>query len=503
MQNNKFLAAFVALLGTLFACGGPDRPHTKRSPQSHRPAVFLGLASASLLCLAYLCSTLAAKFGPLAGAVPLLVLLTLPMAFGAGASAKLGLTLTTSQVLLDVVGSFRKWFPALSMLGTEFRGSPLKLDQTYIAHIAGMPTASTFDRAQGGYKNGANSARGLLQDVPVLVNGHPTCPLLWMHLDQIKDSKNDYQEAISNAGYILAKGAADQGVFAKLTHRYFTLEVISAVADFDYDVVQALVTTGNDNGQLPTGRILFVNSAVANVLAVDPRMISKDYAGQQMDGNAYRQWRNVGGFALIQEYPDLSSNNGANLGAAITGVAATDVITSTAHGLATGDPFVFSAIAGGAGLVISTRYFAIRIDADTFKLAATRALAVAGTALNFTTDITSGTGKITENLIAFSADKRAVAFLAGLPDGMQADICEVLGIPRTMVFETIQDPASKMSMAAAKWQEGGTGDAYFVPTFVYGTNAGKQGAATTSLAAAANAAGTGLDYAGIRVTTGA
>jgi hypothetical protein len=414
----------------------------------------------------------------------------------------LGVTLTTSQVLLDVIGAFRRWFPGLAMLGTDFRAKPLKLNQTYIAHIASLPVASTFDRSQGGYKNGAQSARGLLADVPVFVDGHPTCPLRWEHLDQIKDQKNEYGEVVSNTGFVIAKGASDTGVFAKMTTRFFSREVISTVANADYDWLQDLVTAGNAAGQLPTGRVLFVNSAVANILAVDPRMISKDYAGQQLDGNAYRQWRNVGGFALIQEYPDLPSNNGPVL-TGITGVAATDIITKVAHGLVTGDPFVFASLGGGAGLAALTKYWVIRLDNDTFKLATTYALAVAGTPINFTTDITSSPGALTENLIAFSADKKAFAFLAGLPDGMQTDICEVLGIPRTMIFESIVDPSSQQAMAAAKWQEGGTGDAYFVPTFVFGTHAGKQGDATTSVLAAAKAADTGCDKAGIRVTSGA
>ncbi len=414
----------------------------------------------------------------------------------------LGVTLTTSQVLIDVIGAFRRWFPGLAMLGTDFRAKPLKLNQTYIAHIASLPTASTFDRALGGYKNGAQDARGLLADVPVFVDNHSTCPLLWKHLDQIKDVKNEYGEVVGNAGFVIAKAASDTGVFAKMTSRFFTREVVSTVANCDYDWLQDLVTAGNAAGQLPTGRVLFVNCAVANILATDPRMISKDYAGQLLDGNAYRQWRNVGGFALIQEYPDLPPNNGPTL-TGITGVAATDVITKVAHGLVTGDPFVFATLGGGAGLAALTKYYVIKIDADTFKLATTYANAIAATAINFTTDITASPAALTENLIAFAADKRAFAFLAGLPDGMQADICEVLGIPRTMIFESIVDPTSSQAMAAAKWQEGGTGDAYFVPTFVFGTHAGKQGDATTSALAAAKLADTGCDKAGIRVTSGA
>lgn len=447
-------------------------------------------------------SLLTAAYGVPVAALVFASLLLTPLGLRADLH-KLGPTLTTSQVLLDVLKSFRKWFPGLGLIGTEFRGTPLKLNQKYIAHIAGLPVASTFDRAQGGYKNGANSARGLLQDVPVTVDGQPTAPLLWQHLDQLKDSKNEYGEVIGNAGYVIAKAAADQGVFAKLTHRFFTREKLFAVADCDYDMLQAVTGQANQQGMLPTGRILFVNTDVANILAVDPRMISKDYAGQLLDGNGYRQWRNVGGYALIQEYPDLALNNGAAL-AGVTATAATDVLAKNDHGLETGDPVVISVIAGGAaGLAINTRYFVIKTSANAFKLAATYANAVAAVPvpIDITSDSEAGhlTLALTENVIAFACDKRAIGFLAGIPEGMQSDICESLGIPRTMVFETLKDPDGSMTMAAAKWQEGGTGDAYFVPTFVFGTHAGKQGDTTTSAAAAANAAGSGCDYAGIRI----
>ena len=66
-------------------------------------------------------------------------------------------------------------------------------------------------------------------------------------------------------------------------------------------------------------------------------------------------------------------------------------------------------------------------------------------------------------------------------------------------------------MAAAKYQEPATGDLIWCPTFIYGTNAGKQGdtavatntAAANAALAAANAAGTAADYAGLRVSSGA
>ena len=419
-------------------------------------------------------------------------------------------TLTTPVLLLDVMQAFRKFFPALGNIGTEFKGTPLKLNNKYYAHIATYGSASTYDTVTG-YANGANTARNGLTDVPVVVDQQPTYPLKWLHLDEIKDIKNQYQKVMDGAGYTLGKKAFDDGVAAKMTSRYFTQENISATADCDYDWLNTLTTALNGKGVMPTGRTLFVNSAVAQTLAADPRMTSKLFAGQLVDGNAYRQWFNVGGFALIQEYPDLPSNNGTALTSA-TATAASDLITATAHGLVTGDPVVLSAIGSGtAGLAINTRYWAIKSDANNIKVATTYANAIAGTQIDITSYGTGITLKLAENLVAFACDGRAFGFMAGVPDGFQSQIATQLGIPPTMLFDNpVRDPLSGLTMGAVKWMEVGTGNLFWCPTFVYGTNAGKQAdtavagnsASANSILAAASLTGAASDYAGLRITTG-
>lgn len=71
----------------------------------------------------------------------------------------------------------------------------------------------------------------------------------------------------------------------------------------------------------------------------------------------------------------------------VTGVAATDVLTSTSHGYTDTTPVVFDALAGGAPLVNGTTYYVRDSTTNTFKVAATSG----GAAINVTTDITSGT----------------------------------------------------------------------------------------------------------------
>lgn len=79
----------------------------------------------------------------------------------------------------------------------------------------------------------------------------------------------------------------------------------------------------------------------------------------------------------------------AEPGKAVTGVAATDIFTSTAHGYLAGEEVKFSSLTGGAGIVAGTSYFVIaaNLAANTFQVSATPG----GAALNFTTDLTAGT----------------------------------------------------------------------------------------------------------------
>lgn len=71
----------------------------------------------------------------------------------------------------------------------------------------------------------------------------------------------------------------------------------------------------------------------------------------------------------------------------ITGLtvpAATDVVTVAGHGLPLGTPVYFSAGAGGTGLAQNTIYYTVPVDANTFKLAASLANALAGTTIDQT-----------------------------------------------------------------------------------------------------------------------
>jgi len=76
---------------------------------------------------------------------------------------------------------------------------------------------------------------------------------------------------------------------------------------------------------------------------------------------------------------------------AINGIdSATDLVTLTGHGFNTGDAITLDGLGGAVGFTAGTTYYAIYNDANTFKLATSASNASAGTAVNITTDNTTG-----------------------------------------------------------------------------------------------------------------
>lgn len=80
----------------------------------------------------------------------------------------------------------------------------------------------------------------------------------------------------------------------------------------------------------------------------------------------------------------------AGAGKSVTGVAATDLFTSAAHGFQIGDEVKFTALTGGAGITQTTQsYYVIAsgLTTDDFRVS----LTPGGATIDFTTDISSGT----------------------------------------------------------------------------------------------------------------
>jgi hypothetical protein len=84
----------------------------------------------------------------------------------------------------------------------------------------------------------------------------------------------------------------------------------------------------------------------------------------------------------------------ADMGACTISIASPGVVTRAAHARSTGDCIELTTTGAlPTGLLANTNYYIIRVDADTFRLAASLADALAGTAIN-TTGTQSGTHSI-------------------------------------------------------------------------------------------------------------
>jgi hypothetical protein len=130
------------------------------------------------------------------------------------------------------------------------------------------------------------------------------------------------------------------------------------------------------------------SAAIQDILAVD----------SWMGANVTQD---PGYFDLNGKFMPTDADVGASL--AVTGVAATDIFTSTAHGYVAGDRVAFTALTGGAGLTTNREYYVIaaNLAANTFQVSATPG----GASVDFTTDVSAGTVRKNGNLLTVRAVK--------------------------------------------------------------------------------------------------
>lgn len=400
-------------------------------------------------------------------------------------------TLTVSEIVLDVLRAFKTRMPALKRMSKDFRTEHLKLNQTYIAKIAGMPSVAAYDADQGGYRNGATDARTLLTDVPVVVDNHKHASLSFAHLDSIKDNAQLYDQLIGNCGYALAKEVT-LDVLGKFNSRNISQQTIATVANSDYDVIDAIRNAMNLKETAGINRTGIVHTDVASVLGLDSRVISGDYRGDMaaMD-SPYRTFRNIAGFDEIVEFPLLPGNSPAAV--TLTGIEADDniVTTATAHGLIVGDRVTFPTLTGGTGLTAATvAYHVVSVPSTTTLTVSATA---GGSAVDVTVDATAGTIRRLENLTGAFFEPEAITILAGIPENFDTFAHEVLGAPKPYKDWTVTDPETGLTMVAIAEIVGGTLTGYLHFVLVWGSSVGKQAGAT--------AAGSLTDYYGHRLVS--
>jgi len=94
----------------------------------------------------------------------------------------------------------------------------------------------------------------------------------------------------------------------------------------------------------------------------------------------------------------------------VTATAATNKVNSTSHGLVNGDSVVFTALTGGAGLVVDTPYYVINKGTNDFEVSTVKG----GTAVDITSDASAATAyKLTALTVTHVEDLMQRIYEAG------------------------------------------------------------------------------------------
>lgn len=163
----------------------------------------------------------------------------------------------------------------------------------------------------------------------------------------------------------------------------------------------------------------------------------------------------------------LNAVTGKNYTAAFTALvnaddtftaAADDICTAVAHGLLTGDgPFqLTTTVTLPAGLSLATNYWVIRLDDDTFSLATSLALALAGTAVDIT-DAGTGTHTISDTVDTKRPDEPILVTGDAAGNWFSLAPAETEGAPtvnRLLVELTHADPGIAADIAAINTENG-------------------------------------------------
>lgn len=268
-------------------------------------------------------------------------------------------------------------------------------------------------------------------------------------------------------------------IFSVVRHGRFNSRSIAPVSSSSFDASDVAdlgqICMEDGWGQLPQPGLVLNPALHFNLLKqnniIDAASFGSDSAIRQARIN------DILGFAEAGT-PALSMNNGP--GKTFT-AAATDIITSVAHGYLTGDQVqVSSAGTLPAGLAAATYYYVIVLTNDTFKLASTQANAKAGTAVDIT-DAGTGTHTVAlkTNLIGFAGHPSAIitAFRPVIPTP---------GIRQKLInFELVEDSETKLTMEYRHIADENTGQEYQLIGCRYGKQYGIADALKIISAAAA------------------
>ncbi|HZR17961.1 MAG TPA: hypothetical protein VFE51_11630 [Verrucomicrobiae bacterium] len=212
-------------------------------------------------------------------------------------------TLSVPEILMDVMDAFKTEVPLIGSITTDHSSKTAVKGDQIIAKVSTLPATQNYDPTTGFAGNAAN-ADSLIVDCPVTLSGFKHVPVKINWLTQLASKIPLYKEAIRNHGYVLAKYVFDQ-VLAQITSANFSNSTSGEPNGVDLEWLESIRATCNLQKMANTGRFGIINSAVATALQNDPRVQSSLYYGQLNGETPYRMFRNICGFEIVMEYPDL------------------------------------------------------------------------------------------------------------------------------------------------------------------------------------------------------
>jgi hypothetical protein len=210
-------------------------------------------------------------------------------------------TLTTAEIVADFFEAFRKMVPSLKYFSTDFSSAEAKYQQQIIAHVGSLPTAVDHNQSNG-YFNAPASARGLLTDVPVVMDTWKDVVLKFAAADLVVDRSYKYTRTVNMSAYVLGKAMVDS-IIAKVVAANISNGVVCTMANATAAKLRSFTAQLNSQGAPPI-RFGLVNSGFMTGLLADSVVASSFLFGQRQEGAPIMTLNNIQGFQEVTEYSE-------------------------------------------------------------------------------------------------------------------------------------------------------------------------------------------------------
>lgn len=216
-------------------------------------------------------------------------------------------TFILPMILREVMEAYKTKLPALGYFLKDISSESVKWGQEIIAQMPLIPTAR--DHVPGNdLTTDAQNVKDLMTEVKMKIDKCkkvilevPAGDANSLFLDET------FRQAMMNSGHALAEAVVTE-TLAYVNPDTFSNELVVPLAETNKGTLrEARVQLNKQKAGLI--RYGLAGSDWVGVLEEDPRMQSKDYAGQMVEDNPYSVYKSVDGFREVTEFPAFPSSN--------------------------------------------------------------------------------------------------------------------------------------------------------------------------------------------------